>query len=71
MGILFENASDQYLAILNQLNYIFLIAFIFEMITKIIAFGRSYFRNNWNRFDFFIVMTSILDLLLTAIGSTT
>jgi len=33
-----------------------------------IAFGKSYFLDLWNKFDFFIVMTSILDLLLTAIG---
>lgn len=68
MGVLYETASVGFLGILDQLNYVFLVAFVFEMICKLLAFGRSYFKDLWNKFDFFIVMTSILDLLLTAIG---
>ena len=46
-------------------NYLF----IFEMVTKLIALGLimdegSYLRDNWNRMDFFIVCSSIVDMLL-------
>ena len=68
MGVLYETATVEFLAILDQLKYVFLVAFVFEMIAKMVAFGRSYFNDLWNKFDFFIVMTSILDVLLTIIG---
>lgn len=29
-------------------NYIFTIFFIIEAILKLIAFGKSYFKNSWN-----------------------
>jgi hypothetical protein len=57
MGVLYETATVG-----------FLVAFVFEMIAKMVAFGRSYFNDLWNKFDFFIVMTSVLDVLLTIIG---
>jgi hypothetical protein len=47
-------------------NYLF----IFEMATKLLALGLimdegSYLRDNWNRLDFFIVTSSIVDMSLT------
>lgn len=33
-----------------------------------IAFGKSYFKNAWNKFDFFVVVSSILDLLMGLVG---
>jgi len=39
-------------------NYIF----IFEAVCKSIAFGDSYFNYGWNKFDFFIVSSSVLDM---------
>lgn len=45
-------------------NYIFAFIFLVEAILKSIAFGFTYFNNNWNRFDFFVVMASILDVIL-------
>lgn len=44
-------------------------AFIFEMVFKLIALGLimdegSYLRDSWNILDFFIVSSSILDMLL-------
>jgi hypothetical protein len=48
-------------------DYFFTIAFIIEMVIKLIAMGfimddGSYLRDNWNRLDFFIVVTSIVEL---------
>lgn len=44
-------------------NYVFLAIYIIEAGLKITAFGpTTYFRNNWNRFDFIIVILGILEL---------
>lgn len=45
----------------------FTVSFIIEMCVKLIALGMlmdegSYLRDNWNRLDFFIVVTSIIEL---------
>lgn len=45
-------------------NYVFTIIFLIEAILKLIAFGGSYFNNSWNKFDFFVVVSSIFDVLL-------
>ena len=48
----------------------FTIMFTVEMVTKIISMGLlmdsgSYLRESWNQLDFFIVLTSLIDLALT------
>jgi len=35
-----------------------------EAILKMIAFGWSYFGTTWNKFDFFVVTSSLLDLAM-------
>ena len=40
-----------------------------EMITKMIAFGKSYFDNAWNKFDFFVVNAAIFDIILNNMNS--
>ena len=50
-------------------NYVFSSVFIIEATLKLIAFGASYFENGWNKFDFFVVTASILDITLDIIGS--
>mmetsp|Transcript_16699 Transcript_16699/g.22523 ORF Transcript_16699/g.22523 Transcript_16699/m.22523 type:complete len:207 (+) Transcript_16699:851-1471(+) len=54
----------------EQLDSVFNYLFILEMILKITALGftmddGSYLRDSWNGLDFFIVVTSIIDMLLT------
>ena len=50
---------------LDGLNKIFTYIFIVEMILKFIGLGlRQYFKDNWNRFDFFIVLCSIIVLIM-------
>ena len=39
--------------------------FIFEAILKMIAYGSTYFSDAWNKFDFFVVMASIFDVVLS------
>jgi sodium/hydrogen exchanger 10/11 len=45
-------------------NYVFALIFLVEAVLKGIAFGSTYFRNAWNKFDFFVVTASIFDFLL-------
>jgi hypothetical protein len=51
-------------------NTIFTIIFILEAVLKLIAYGDTYFKNSWNQFDFFVVVSSIVDILMDLIGST-
>ena len=44
--------------------------FIIEAILKLIAYGDTYFNNSWNQFDFFVVFSSIIDVMMTLAGST-
>ena len=53
-----------------DLDYVFNSLFIFEAVLKVIALGfamdeGSYLRDSWNRLDFFIVVTSCIDMALT------
>jgi hypothetical protein len=35
-----------------------------EATLKLSAFGMSYFKNNWNRFDFMVVVSSMIDIMM-------
>jgi voltage-dependent calcium channel T type alpha-1I len=54
--------------VLDFANYIFTTIFIVEAGLKLVAFGKSYFNNAWNKFDFFVVFSSIIDLLMSFVG---
>jgi hypothetical protein len=54
---------------LELLNYIFSIIFFIEAVLKLIAYGDTYFQNAWNRFDFFVVVSSILDILMSLLDA--
>lgn len=65
-GFLFvdhHNQSKEIEGILQIANYTFVAIFSVEMILKIIAHGWSYYWHvNWNKFDFSIVILSLLTL---------
>jgi len=44
----------------NVLNYVFAGIFAIEALIKLIAFGRRYFLDPWNVFDFIIVIGTFL-----------
>lgn len=53
-----------------ELDFIFNYLFIMEFVFKVLALGfamdeGSYLRDSWNKLDFFIVSTSIIDMMLT------
>ena len=53
----------------THLEVQFTIIFIIEAVLKLIAYGKSYFENSWNKFDFFVVSSSILDIVMQAMDS--
>ena len=64
MAINYEDCYEIYEKCLNIANYFFVFIYLCEFILKILAYGvAGYFHTNWNRFDFFIVIVSILDIL--------
>jgi len=66
MALAYDGAPDSYINTLETINVAFTYVFIVEALIKIIGLGPySYFHNGWNRFDFFVVVLSILDLVLT------
>lgn len=64
MAMAYDTSPSSYDDLLTNVNYGFTAVFIFECILKIIAFGPGgYFFNSWNKFDFFVVVASIVDII--------
>ena len=54
---------------LEIINYVFTFTFIFEMVVKMIGLNiYAYWADNFNKFDFVIVMFSIVELIFTLLG---
>ncbi|EQC31375.1 hypothetical protein, variant [Saprolegnia diclina VS20] len=50
---------------IDRINNAFAVLFFVEALTKVAAIGpRAYFGHGWNRFDFVIVLTSLVSILL-------
>lgn len=65
----FEGASADYIEVLDKINLVFTGVFFVEAVLKLIAFGKTYFYIGWNKFDFFIVVSSIGEILLSVVSS--
>lgn len=65
MAFAYEDATLSFNNFMDLMNYIFTTIFVLEATVKIFVFGWSYFNMNWNKFDFFVVITSILDIVLS------
>ena len=63
MVINYEGCNEIYETCLIIANMFFVFVFLCEFILKILAYGVvGYFHTNWNRFDFFVVVVSIIDI---------
>ena len=67
MAMMFENNHPKYELGLSIANYIFTGIFIAECCIKLLAYDLSYFHLGWNKFDFFVVVASILDIIIANI----
>jgi hypothetical protein len=66
MAMSYEGSGNAYNSALDTMNLIFTAIFISECIMKLIANGiQGYFYFGWNRFDFFVVASSIVDICIT------
>jgi voltage-gated sodium channel len=57
-GIETYDISHQTMGILKNIDNIILLIFVFEIFIRIAAEGKSFFGENWNRFDLIIVLIS-------------
>ena len=64
MAAIFEGMSEEYSSVLEKINYFFTASFAIECFTKLIAHGGNYFNSAWNKFDFFVVTSSFIDLIM-------
>jgi hypothetical protein len=64
MACNFEGAPHSVDLTLNVTNYIFTAVFLFECVAKLLVYRYSYFETSWNKFDFFVVIASLVDLAL-------
>ncbi|XP_065099249.1 calcium channel, voltage-dependent, L type, alpha 1S subunit, a [Paramisgurnus dabryanus] len=70
LGMQHCKQSDHIDYLANMLNIIFTVLFTVEMILKLGAFkAKGYFGDAWNVFDFIIVVGSIVDVILSEIGT--
>lgn len=46
------------------MNFIFVIIYTVEMVLKLIAFDKNYFKDNWCVFDFIIVVSAWIGIFL-------
>jgi len=61
----YARMSYTYEYTLEMINFIFSIIFNIEAILKLIALGWHYFKNSWNRFDFYIVLGTDIGFTLS------
>lgn len=64
MALDHEGASPQMVIFLRVSNYFFTGIFLIEAIIKLYVYSWAYFKTNWNRFDFFVVCCSLIDLAI-------
>lgn len=65
MALYHASASLAFLKGLEFSNYIFTAIFLIEAMIKLFCFRLSYFKTAWNKFDFFVCCSSVLDILMT------
>lgn len=66
LAIDFENPPELLNEVGDYINTIIIFTIILEVIIKMFGLSLSgYFANSWNRFDFFIAITSIADVSFT------
>lgn len=71
MALPYEGSTASYDAAINNINFFFTGVFILECLAKIIGLGpRRYLLDPWNKFDFFVVASSIVDIIMNILGNT-
>ena len=70
MGMGYETSPADYDYYIKQINLGFTSVFMAECALKLFGYGFfGYFYSGWNRFDFFVVCASLIDLALDLSGN--
>lgn len=64
MAMRYFNSPGGYNLLLDNFNLIFTAVFTVECILKLIALEKDYFKENWNRFDFIIVIGAVIGVFI-------
>ena len=64
MALDHDGAGPGMVTFLKMTNYIFTGVFFFEALLKLYVYKIHYFKTGWNKFDFFVVASSLIDLAL-------
>lgn len=70
MATQYFGQSTEQSDIINVINEIFAVVFTVEAVLKLIAFGLAYFEDTWNRFDFGIVVGTLVSIVVEALTGT-
>lgn len=62
MALDHEGRSENMIMFLQITNYFFTGIFLFEAMIKLYVYRLPYFKTAWNKFDFFVVCSSLADL---------
>jgi hypothetical protein len=65
MSLVQENLTPSMTLFLEVSGWFFTAIFLVECVLKLTAYGKTYFNNSWNKFDFVVVSSSIFDLIIT------
>jgi len=68
MCFTYPNMHEDTVKMIARINYVFLGFFLIEATVKLIAYGRRYFKDEWNRFDFIIILASIAAIIITTVS---
>lgn len=69
MSMQYETSPSSYDNVVSLVNLAFSVVFISECLMKLIAYGiDGYFYKSSNRFDFFVVLMSLIDIVFTYSG---
>ena len=68
MGLDSTQNSENWTSAIEVSNYFFSGVFFIEACMKGLAFGKSYLKDPWNRFDFSLVILSILQVVLVLVA---
>ena len=66
MGMDVEDSHESWDSFLRGVNICFSAIFFGEACLKLVAYGSTYFQNSWNKFDFFVVVASVIDIVMMA-----
>jgi len=65
----FPEPTDNWQSTLDDINYFFAAVFTAEAAVKLFALRLDYFRDAWNKFDFFCVFATLVGIVISASGS--